>query len=92
MFCHFRIRLELFEEIGIFRPSMFGLPGLHRVALDQFIRLLAREAFANERQQHRLRVPHAERKRQIARHVVGIDDQPLRKLCQRRQHIIQQCA
>src|SRR5664279_3096540 len=35
--CHLGVGLELGEEIGVFAAGMLGLPGPHRVALDQVV-------------------------------------------------------
>src|SRR5258705_3060305 len=51
---------ELLEEISIPGPGMFGLPGLHGVALDELVGSLPSQSFADKSQQDGLRVPHPE--------------------------------
>src|SRR6266498_2461296 len=45
MFGDVRVRLQLLEEIGIVTTSMFDRPGLHRIALNEVVGLLAAQTF-----------------------------------------------
>ena len=71
---------------------MFGGPGGHRVALDEVVGILAREAFFDQGQQDGLGIPHAQRQAQISLHVLRINDQAVHQFGKRDEHVIEQGA
>ena len=70
----FGVGQELLQKVGIVPAVVLGFPSLHGVALDKRVRFLAGEALADEREQHRLGVPHAKRLAEVFLHVFGIND------------------
>ena len=92
MFGDVRVAFELVQEIGAVTPGMFNGPGLHRIALHQFVSLFAGEALFDEGQQNGLRIPQTERQLEVFLHVLGINQQALDQLGERHEHIIEQRA
>jgi hypothetical protein len=75
------------ERVGGARRR--ALPHRHGVPLHQQIGVLARDALLRQREKHALRIVQAAEKREVPRHVLGIDDQALDEIGQPMQREIE---
>ena len=86
------VGLELFNEIGVVASGVFDFPGFHGGVLHEFVGGFPGEAFADEREQHGLAVPHAQAQAEVALHVLWIDVQAVHEPGEQAEHVIQQRA
>ena len=61
VFVHLRRSIELLYDFSVVAADVFDGPCLHGRVLREFERGLARKAFFDERKQHGLPVPYAQR-------------------------------
>ena len=92
MFRHGRVSFQDLDKIGVVAAGVLHLPGLHRRVLDELVGGFARQAFSDERQQHGLRIPHAEAQAEILLHVLRINVESVHQARQQAEHVVEQRA
>ena len=92
MFRHGGVGFQHVEKINVIATGVLGFPRFHRVALDEIVSRLARQAFFDEREQDGLRIPHAEREAEIFFHVRGIHDEAVHQAREQAEHVVEQRA